>query len=88
MDCCGLSSTGLKNIDANEITSDNTTIFSNLNVSGYSFFNNVLVNNNSTFLSSLNVSGYTTLNNTTNINAQLNVSGINILQTLIIIQTI
>ncbi len=30
MDCCGLSSTGLKNIDANEITSDNINIFSNL----------------------------------------------------------
>jgi hypothetical protein len=37
MDCCGLSSTGFKNIDANEITSDNITISSNLNVSGYSF---------------------------------------------------
>ncbi len=36
-------------------------------------------------VSSLNVSGFTTLNNTTNINAPLNVSGINILQTLIII---
>jgi hypothetical protein len=35
MDCCGLSSTGLKDIDANTITSDNITIFSNLNVSGY-----------------------------------------------------
>ena len=35
MDCCRLSSTCLKNVDANEITSDNTTIFSNLNVSGF-----------------------------------------------------
>ena len=43
MDYCGLSSIGLQNIDANELTSDNATIFSNLNVSGYSFFNNVLI---------------------------------------------
>ena len=50
MDCCGLSSTGLNNIDANEITSNNITIFSNLNVSGYSFFNDILVENDSTFL--------------------------------------
>ena len=57
MDCCGLSSTGLQNIDANELTSDNVTIYSRLNVSGYSFLNNVLVSNNSTLLSSLNVSG-------------------------------
>ncbi len=49
MDCCGLCSTGLKNVDANEITSDNKTIFSNLNVSGFSFFNNAIVQNNSTF---------------------------------------
>jgi hypothetical protein len=38
MDCCGLSSTGLKNIDANEITSGNISIFSKLNVSGLSNF--------------------------------------------------
>ena len=36
MDCCDLSSTGLKNINANEITSGNITEFSNSNVSGYS----------------------------------------------------
>ena len=28
MDCCGLSSTGLKNVDANDITADNITIIS------------------------------------------------------------
>ena len=39
MDCCGLSSTGLQNIDANELTADTATILSNLNISGYSFFN-------------------------------------------------
>ncbi len=37
MSCFSLSSTGLNNIDANELTSDNITVFSNLNVSGYSF---------------------------------------------------
>ena len=37
MDRCGLSSTGLNNIDANELTSDNITVFSNLNVSCHSF---------------------------------------------------
>ncbi len=35
MDWCGLSSTGLNDIDANEITEDNRTIFSNSNVSGF-----------------------------------------------------
>ena len=34
MNCCGLSSTGLNDIEANNITSDNITIYSNLNVSG------------------------------------------------------
>ena len=63
MDCCGLSSTGLKNIDANEITSDNITIFSKLNVSGFSNLNELLVNNKTSLLSSLNISGFTTLNN-------------------------
>ena len=45
MNFCGLSSTGLNDIDANNITSDNTTIFSNLNVSGFSNLNELLVNN-------------------------------------------
>ncbi len=30
MDCCGLSSTGLDDIDLNDMTSDNVTIFSKL----------------------------------------------------------
>ncbi len=34
MDCCGLSSTGLQDIDANDIIADNKTILSNLIVSG------------------------------------------------------
>ena len=75
MDCCGLSSTGLQNIDANELTADNATIFSNLNISGYSFLNNVLIKNNTTLLSSLNVSGFTMLNNNTTLLSSLNVSG-------------
>ncbi len=80
MDCCGLSSTGLQNIDANELTSDNVTIYSSLNVSGNSFLNNVLVNNNSTLLSSLNVSGNSIfnnmlVNNNSTLLSSLNVSG-------------
>ena len=57
MDFCGLSSTGLQNIDANNITSDNTTIYSSLNVSGFSNLNeltvngNAIINNNVTLLS-------------------------------------
>ena len=39
MDCCGLSSTGLQDIDANNITSDNITIYLLLNVSGRSTLN-------------------------------------------------
>ncbi len=45
MDCWGLSSTGLKDIDANNITSDNINIFSNLNVSGTTNLNALIVNN-------------------------------------------
>ena len=81
MSCCGLSSTGLNNIDANELTSDNITVFSNLNVSGYSFLNNVLINNNTSLLSSLNVSGYTTLNNSVSLLSALNISGRTIIGT-------
>jgi hypothetical protein len=79
MNCCGLSSTGLENIDANEFTSDNTTIYSNLNVSGNTNLNNVIVYGSSEFISSLNVSGFATLSNNTTINGTLNVSGFTIL---------
>ena len=44
MNCCGLSSTDLNDINANNITSDNITILSNLNVSGFSNLNELLVN--------------------------------------------
>jgi hypothetical protein len=79
---CNLASTGLCDINANEITSDNVYIYSNLIVSGPSNINTVIVNNNTTLLSSLNVSGFTTLGNETNINASLFISGLNILETL------
>ena len=96
MDCCGLSSTGLQNIDANEITSDNTTIFSNLNVSGLTTLSNntniygtlnvsglTRLANNTSIYGSLNVSGLTVLSNDTNItNGSLYISGVNVLQTL------
>ncbi len=62
MNRSGLSSTGLHDIEANNITSDKITVYSNLNVSGFSNLNELLVNNNVTFITSLNVSGLTTLN--------------------------
>ena len=71
MDCCGLSSTGLQNIDANEITSDNTTIFSNLNVSGLT-----TLSNNTNIYGTLNVNGLTRLSNNTSVYGTLNVSGL------------
>ncbi len=76
MSRCGLSSTGLNNIDANELTSDNITVFSNLNVSGHSFLNNVLIDNNTTLSSSSNVSGFTTFKNKTTLLSPLHVSGV------------
>jgi hypothetical protein len=75
MNCCDLSSTGLNDITANNITSDNITIFSKLNISGFSNLNELLVNDNATFISSLNISGFTTLNNKTSLFSSLNVSG-------------
>ena len=42
MDCCSLSSTGLQDIDANDIIADNITILSNLNVSGSTYLYNSL----------------------------------------------
>jgi hypothetical protein len=75
MDCCGLSLTGLNDIEANNITSDNITIFSNLNISGFSNLSQLLVNDNATFITSFNVSGFTTLNNKTTLLSLLNVSG-------------
>ncbi len=67
MDCYGWSSTGLNDINANDITSDNTKIFSILNVSGFSNLNQLLVNDNATFISSFNISGFTPFNNKTSL---------------------
>ncbi len=92
MDCCGLSSTVSNDIDANNIPSDNITIFSNLNVRGFSKLNELLLNENVTFITSLNIVGFTTLNkttilstnldNTTNMNGFLYISGLNVLDAL------
>ena len=79
MDCCGLSSTGLQNIDANQITSDNSTIFTNLNVSGNTNLNDVHIYGSTSLLSSLNISGFTNLSNNTTICGTLNVSNFTIL---------
>ena len=49
MDCFTLSSTGLYDIDANTITSDNITVYSKFNVSGFT-----TLNNSKTINSSLN----------------------------------
>ena len=46
---CNLSSTGLVDINANEITTDNIHVYTNLYVSGTSKLNALLVNN-TTFL--------------------------------------
>ena len=81
MSCCGLSSTGLNNIDANEFTSDNATVFSNLYVGG-----NTILNNATTILSSLNVSvslyvsGLNVLQTFNDINGYIgaSISGLNI----------
>jgi len=87
MSCCGLSSTGLNNIDANEFTSDNATVFSNLYVGG-----NTILNNATTILSSLNVSGslhvsgLNVLQTFNNINGYIgtSISGLNITSNSII----
>ncbi len=54
MDCCGLSSTGLKDIDANNITSDNMSVLTSSTVSG----TNIL-----TSLSNINIVYYTNVSN-------------------------
>ena len=73
---CNLSSTGLIDINANEVYTDNINVSSKLNVIGPANINDLVVNNNTTLLSSLNVSGFTSLNNTTTLLSSLNVSGI------------
>ncbi len=41
MDCCGLSSTGWNNVDVNEITSDNITVFLNLKIHGINILDSI-----------------------------------------------
>ena len=61
MDCYNLSSTGLQDIDANDVIADNTTILSNLNVNGSTYLYN-----------SLNVQGVNILNSINNLNNIIN----------------
>jgi hypothetical protein len=56
MKCCGFSSTGLQDIDADNSTSDNITFYSNLNVSG-----------TTNRCNTLKVSGITNLYNSTKV---------------------
>ena len=53
---CNLSSNGLTDIEANEILADNINIYSNLNVSELSTFNNVSIS------STLTVNGENVIN--------------------------
>ena len=77
MNCCGLSSTDLQNIDANELTSDNSTVFSNLNVSGFT-----TLSNDTSIFGTLNVNNFTILANNTTINGALYLSGVNVLSSI------
>ena len=77
MNCCGLSSTGLQNIDANEQTSDNSTVFSNLNVSDFT-----TLSNDTSIFGTLNVNNFTILANNTTINGALYLSGVNVLSSI------
>ena len=72
---CGLSQTGLYDINANEVTAENISVISDLNVSGLSTFNELVIIDNTTLLSSLNVEGFTTLKNNTTLLSSLNVDG-------------
>ena len=71
MDCCGLSSTGLQNIDANEFTADNATVITSLSVSGINILSSInnlnsRFSNINTYIgtsnSSLNITGTTQIN--------------------------
>jgi len=81
MDCCNLSSTGLQDIDENDIIADNITILSRLNVSGITNLHNSLnVDGTTNIYNSLNVQGVNILNSINNLNSIINndVSTINI----------
>ncbi len=79
MNCCGLSSTGLQDIEANNITSDNITIYSNLNVSGITnLYNSLNVSGITNVYNSLNVQGVNILNSINNLNSIINDDSSNI----------
>jgi len=79
MNCCGLSSTGLNDIEANNITSDNITIYSNLNVSGITnLYNSLNVSGITNLYNSLNVQGVNILNSINNLNSIINNDSSNI----------
>ena len=63
-----VNSSGIYNVNAYNIISNNRTVLSSLN-------SNTITSNISTILSTLNVSGFTILNNNTTINSLLNVNG-------------
>ena len=63
-----VNSSGVYNVNAYNIISNNTTVLSSLN-------SNTFTSNNTTILSTLNVSGFTILNNNTTLNSSLNVHG-------------
>jgi len=80
-----INSSGIYDITSYNLTSNNATILSTLNVSGTTTLNNVIINgsfnsnnsinSNTTINGTLNVSGTTSLRNTTTISSSLNVSG-------------
>ena len=80
-----LSSTGLENVDANQITSDNASIFSTLYVSGINILSSI--NNTNSFIgpsnSSLNITGTTkiTFNAGGLASTYVDSSGVNIFHT-------
>ena len=80
-----LSSTGLQNVDANQVTADNTTIFSSLYVSGTNILSSINNINSciGTSNSSLNITGATkiTFNTGSLASTYIDSSGVNIFHT-------
>ncbi len=71
MDSCSLTSTGLQDIEANDIIADNITTKSSLNVQGVTFLNSIKNLNNfiNTDLSTVAINATNNINFTVN-NAQ------------------
>ena len=78
MDCCGLSSTGLQDIDANNIMADNISVLTSLTVSGTNILSSLSTINLN--LSTVNSNLSTVNTNLSNINGFINSStpGLNI----------